>query len=107
MGPRTETLRSPQLIGDLKYKEQMMGKTISTPASISVGGVEKMLYDRKSAAYVLSISVRTLDYALARGEFDTRRIGRKTLITAGSLKRFAASNHFGSVCKPEQENRAA
>jgi hypothetical protein len=59
--------------------------------------LEKILYDRKSAAFALSISVRSLDYALARGAFETRRIGRKTLITAGSLKRYAAANHFGPV----------
>jgi hypothetical protein len=75
----------------------------STPA---VTGVEKMLYDRKSAAYALSVSVRTVDYALAKREFETRKIGRKTLITAASLKRYAASNHFGPVYA-EQERRAA
>ena len=74
--------------------------------TFGVAGVEKMLFDRKSAAFALSISVRAVDYALARGEFDTRRIGRRTLITAGSLKRYAACNHYGPV-NAEQERRAA
>jgi hypothetical protein len=65
--------------------------------------IEKILYDRRSAAFALSISVRSLDYALARGEFETRRIGRKTLITAGSLKRFATTNHFGPVDGSEEK----
>lgn len=59
--------------------------------------LEKLLYDRKSAAFALSVSPRTIDYGLAAGAFDTRRIGRKVLITAASLKRYAAANHFGPV----------
>jgi hypothetical protein len=58
---------------------------------------DKLLYDRKSAAYCLSISLRALDYALARGEFETRKHGRKTLITAASLRRYAEKNHFGPI----------
>jgi hypothetical protein len=65
--------------------------------------IQKLLYDRKSAAYSLSISIRSLDYALASGMFETRRIGRKTLITAGSLKRYAAANHYGPVAGSEEE----
>jgi hypothetical protein len=75
----------------------------STPV---VTGAEKMLYDRKSAAFALSLSARTVDYALARGEFETRKNGRKTLITAASLKRYAASNHFGPV-DVNKERKAA
>jgi excisionase family DNA binding protein len=51
-----------------------------------------LLHDRKTAAYVLSISVRTLDYEIAAGEIKTRRIGGKVLITARELKRFAADH---------------
>jgi hypothetical protein len=70
--------------------------------------IEKLLYDRKSAAEALSISVRTLDYALARGDFDTRRIGKKVLITAASLRKYAAANHYGSVSEPrDDEQRGA
>ena len=83
-----------------------MSKTAGIRASV-VTGVEKMLYDRKSAAFALSISVRAVDYALARGEFETRRIGRKNLITAGSLRRYANRNHFESVCCAEQKERRA
>lgn len=74
-----------------------------------MNSTEKLLYDRNSAAVALSVSVRTVDYYLARGEFETRRIGRKVLITAASLRKFAASNHFGPVAKSEEmnERRAA
>jgi len=65
--------------------------------------IRKLLYDRKGAAYTLSVSTRTLDYLIADGAFETRRIGRKVLITAGSLKRYAAANHFGPVNGTEKE----
>lgn len=59
--------------------------------------VEKFLYDRKSAAAALSISVRSLDYLLANKALRTRRIGRKVLIPAGELRRFAQADHFSPV----------
>lgn len=55
--------------------------------------MEKLLYDKKSAAYALSISVRAIDYLIQNKLLETRRIGRKTLIPAGSLKLFAQQNH--------------
>jgi hypothetical protein len=67
---------------------------------------ERLLYGRKEAAWKLSVSVRTVDTNLALGEFETRRIGKRVLITAASLKRFAASNHFGPVssARKKEEN---
>jgi hypothetical protein len=59
--------------------------------------IQKLLFDRKSAAWALSVSIRTIDYALDAGALETRRIGRKILITAGSLKKYAAANHYGPV----------
>jgi excisionase family DNA binding protein len=66
--------------------------------------LERLLYDRNSAAEVLSLSLRTIDYALSRGEFETRMVGRKRLITARSLKRWANTNHYGSVRGPKNDN---
>jgi hypothetical protein len=57
----------------------------------------KLLYDRKSAAIALSISVRSLDYYIARKAFATRRIGRKVLIPLTSLLQFSKADHFGPV----------
>lgn len=59
--------------------------------------VEKLLYDRKSAAHALSISVRSLDYLLSQRALRTRKLGKKVLIPAGELKRFAAADHFGPI----------
>ena len=61
--------------------------------------VPKLLYDRKSAAYALSISVRKLDYAIANKEINVRRIGGKVLIAASELKRYASADHLNTTAK--------
>lgn len=58
---------------------------------------EKILYDRKSAAYALSICIRSLDYLLANKKLTFRRIGRKVLIPAAELRRYASGDHFESI----------
>jgi hypothetical protein len=57
----------------------------------------RLLYDRKEAARQLSVSVRSLDYIIAAKGLDTRRIGRKVLVTHASLVRYASGNHFDAV----------
>ncbi len=64
----------------------------------------RLLYDRKEAARQLSISVRSLDYLIAGGKLETRRIGKKVLIPHGSLSRFSLANHYDS---PKDVGRAA
>jgi hypothetical protein len=54
----------------------------------------RLLYDRKEAARQLSISIRGLDYIIAAKELDTRRIGRKVLVTHASLVRYASGSHY-------------
>lgn len=56
-----------------------------------------MLYDRREAARQLSVSIRTVDYFLARGEFKTRRIGKQVLIPHTELTRFAGRDHWEPV----------
>jgi hypothetical protein len=55
--------------------------------------IEKLLYSRKDAAQALSISIRSLDYLIERGDFSTKRIGKKVLIPAAELRRFARGDH--------------
>jgi hypothetical protein len=66
----------------------------------------RFLYDRKSAARLLSISVRAVDYYISAKQLDTRRFGRRVLVTHASLVRFAASNHFEAI-KSTAARRAA
>jgi len=54
---------------------------------------EVLLYSRKLAAVALSISVRSLDYLIERGELPTKRIGNKVLIPAADLRRYAKADH--------------
>jgi hypothetical protein len=64
----------------------------------------RLLYDRKTASQMLSISIRSLDYLLARKTFQTRKIGKKILITHDSLVRFSRADHSGPVAgNPDQE----
>ena len=65
-----------------------------TIESLEAAADERILYDRKEAARQLSISVRSLDYIIAAKGLDTRRIGRKVLVTRASLVRYASGNHF-------------
>jgi hypothetical protein len=88
------------------------GNRLGAKPEANVAPVERLLYGRKEAALALSISLREVDYALAFGEFETRRDGRRVLITASSLRRWANTNHYrpASSKKParlEQEDRAA
>jgi hypothetical protein len=65
--------------------------------TISHTTASRLLYDRKAAAHQLSISIRSLDYLIANKRLNTRRNGRKVLVTHASLVRFAAPNHCDSV----------
>jgi hypothetical protein len=66
----------------------------------------KLLYSRRESAEKLSISVRSVDYFIAKKELDTRRIGRKVLVTHASLLRFVSSNHFGPVAETRESTAA-
>ena len=54
---------------------------------------ERILYARKSAAELLSISVRAIDYYIAQHLLETRRSGSRVLITRASLLSFARKDH--------------
>lgn len=63
----------------------------------------RLLYDRKEAARQLSISVRSLDYLIAGKQLETRRIGRKVLVTHASLVRYASGNHFTMTSRSDAD----
>jgi hypothetical protein len=104
-----------------KYNQEVPGGSSSSSSSgngvgakpkANVAPVERLLYGRKEAAIALSISLREVDYGLAFGEFETRRVGSRVLITASSLRRWANTNHYRSTsgkksARLEQEDRAA
>jgi excisionase family DNA binding protein len=53
----------------------------------------RLLYSKKSAAKVLDLSVRSVEYLLATGALESRRVGRKVLIPKASLVKFASRDH--------------
>lgn len=55
--------------------------------------VTKFNYTKKEAAYSLGVSVRTVDYLIARGELGTTRIGKRVLVPREVLRRYAAGSH--------------
>jgi hypothetical protein len=58
----------------------------------SIEEIPRLLFSRRSAAKALDVSVRLIDYAIASGLLEARRLNRRTLIPAESLERFAASD---------------
>jgi excisionase family DNA binding protein len=62
--------------------------------SATVTPITRLLYDRKSAAQMLSISVRSLDHFVANKRINFRRFGRRVLIPHSELVRFARADHF-------------
>jgi len=53
----------------------------------------KVLYTKREAAQLLSISVRSLDYLISSQQLPTRRIGRRVLIHHESIEQFAREDH--------------
>ncbi len=64
----------------------------------------RLLYGRREAAQLLSISVRSLDYMVADGRLRCRRIGGRVLLTPQELARFVDSL---PVTEPHEMNPAA
>jgi excisionase family DNA binding protein len=54
---------------------------------------DKILVGRKEAARLLSVSLRSLDYLIARRELPARRVGRRVLIHRRALEQFAVRDH--------------
>jgi excisionase family DNA binding protein len=51
--------------------------------------MDKILFSKKEAAAMLSISPRSIDNLIARKELETRRIGRRRLVPRVSLEKLA------------------
>jgi excisionase family DNA binding protein len=78
--------------------------------------VPKILVSKREAAFVLSLSVRTIENLISRKELVTRRVGRRTLIPVSSLEAFARRDHaspsptkrsHAANDEPEQQSNAS
>ncbi len=54
---------------------------------------EKVLYTKREAAQLLSISLRSLDYLIFSRQLPTRRVGRRVLVHRDSIEQFARRDH--------------
>ena len=59
----------------------------------SVPPPQKILFSKKEAAYLLSISLRKLDYLIAQRQLVVRKIGTKVLIPKTALIEFSKGDH--------------
>lgn len=55
---------------------------------------DKLLYTKREAAQLLSISLRSLDYLITSQQIPTRRIGRRVLLQRDAIEQFARSDHM-------------
>ena len=54
---------------------------------------QKILYTKREAAQLLSISLRSLDYLIVSQQLPARRIGRRVLVHRDSIEQFARLDH--------------
>jgi excisionase family DNA binding protein len=65
----------------------------------------RILYDRKTAAAALSISVRGLDYLIESGKLRVRRLGRRVLVPRSELERLARQDQAEIVPSETNDGR--
>jgi hypothetical protein len=64
---------------------------------VSVPPKAKLLVSRREAAAIVSLSIRSIDYLLARKQLPFRKIGTRTMIPVSELQRFARMDHPKSI----------
>jgi excisionase family DNA binding protein len=53
----------------------------------------KVLYTKREAAQLLSLSLRSLDYLIVSQQLPARRVGRRVLIHRDTIEQFASIDH--------------
>lgn len=53
----------------------------------------KLLYTKREAAQLLSLSIRSIDYLITNREIASRRVGRRVLIHGDAIEQFARRDH--------------
>lgn len=57
----------------------------------------RLLYSKKEAAQMLSVSIRQIDYFIAMKELIPRRLGKRVLISSQTLQEFSRRDHPGRI----------
>ena len=55
--------------------------------------LNKLRCTREEAAYMLSMSLRSLDYRISNQEIEVKRDGRRIYITIATLRQYAQRDH--------------
>lgn len=53
--------------------------------------LSKLLYSKKESSILLSVSLRTVDNLISGGDLRTKRQGKRVLVLAESLERYAGT----------------
>ncbi|MBB5331798.1 hypothetical protein [Tunturiibacter gelidoferens] len=67
---------------------------ISAAADPNFTGVTKLLYSRREASWSIGLSLRSLDGLVASGQLKTRKMGRRIMVPASELEKFALKDHM-------------
>ena len=81
-------------------------KKASRSSKIDRQPAERLLYPKAEAGFLLGISTRSVDYLISAGRLKTVRIGKRNLISADELRRFARADRPESI-RPETLDRPA
>jgi excisionase family DNA binding protein len=71
-------------------------RCVRSPDDTAVADMPYLL-DRKRAAFLLSLSLRSIDYLIAEGRLRTRRIGGRILLPTADLMKFADSDRIKPI----------
>ena len=82
---------SPSFFRRVSEARRVLTHMINAQSSTAQHSITpRLLYDRKTAAQMLSISVRALDYLIVKGNIHTRRIGSRVLVPYEELMKAAS-----------------
>jgi len=92
----------------VKFSRVAEDEPVVVSASTSGIPVQRLLYDKQTAAEMLSISLRSLNYQLSGGKIRFRRMGSRVLIPHAELVRFAHGHHPEPVAgeRPASQERS-
>ena len=66
--------------------------------------MDKVLVTRTEAAEALGLSVRAIDYLLAQGKLQSRKIGKRRLIPRAAIESFARRDQARIVPPTPEKN---
>jgi excisionase family DNA binding protein len=97
LGP-APTIIAPGAVVQVEESHEKKGapaKPVKKP--VPPTGVSRLQHPKKEAAYRMGISVRTLEYLIARGEVKYKKSGNRVLVHEKEVQRFVSENHYGPV----------